>query len=155
MIDDVGRNRIVRRAAATLLGLGLATAAQAQDDLVAEGEGLFRRCAACHAIGEGAVNRVGPQLNRVYGRVAGSLEDFEYSDAMTAAGEAGMVWDEAQLTGFLANPREHVPGTKMAFAGLRKEEDIAAVIAYLRDAGGVAEGFEEGEPAEAAEGESG
>lgn len=155
MINDVRRNRMLRRAAAALLGLGLAGTAQAQDDLVAEGETVFRRCAACHAIGEGAVNRVGPQLNRVYGRVAGSLEDFEYSDAMKAAGEAGTVWDEAQLAGFLANPREHVPGTKMAFAGLRKEEDIAAVIAYLRDAGGVAEGFEEGGPAEAAEGESG
>lgn len=152
---DAGQHGTLRRAAAALLGLGLATAAQAQDDLVAAGESVFRRCAGCHAIGEGAVNRVGPQLNQVYGRVAGSLEDFEYSDAMKAAGEAGLVWDEGQLSGFLANPREHVPGTKMAFAGLRKEEDIAAVIAYLREAGGVAEGFEEDEAAEAGEGEGG
>jgi cytochrome c len=144
MTVDVWHTETLRLAAAALLTFGLATAARAQDDLVAEGEGVFRRCAACHAIGEGAENRVGPQLNQVYGRVAGSLEDFEYSDAMKAAGEAGLVWDEAQLSAFLANPREHVPGTKMAFAGLRKEEEIAAVIAYLRDAGGVAEGFEEG-----------
>lgn len=105
--------------------------AAAQEDLVAEGESVFRRCAACHTVGEGATHRVGPHLNDVIGRQAGSLEDYNYSQAMRTAGEEGLVWDEDSLEEFLANPRDMIPGTKMVFPGLRQEEQIEAVIAFL------------------------
>lgn len=97
----------------------------------AEGEKIFRRCAACHAVGEGAANKVGPVLNGVVGRLVASYPDFEYSDAMAALGEAGTYWTPAELDAYLINPREHVPGTKMVFQGLRNEADRANVIAYL------------------------
>ncbi|HEX2255562.1 MAG TPA: cytochrome c family protein [Afifellaceae bacterium] len=121
------------RAAAlvSIAGLIATTGIAAAQDLVAEGENVFRRCAACHAIGEGATHRVGPQLNNVIGRQAGSLEDYNYSQAMKTAGEEGLVWDEETLDEFLTNPAAMIPGTKMVFPGLRQEEQRQAVIAYL------------------------
>jgi cytochrome c len=110
---------------------GGAALAQADEALVADGEKVFRRCAACHQVGEGAENKVGPELADVIGRTAGSVPDFDYSDAMVAAGEGGMVWTEETLDPYLANPKAVVKGTSMAFAGLRKEEDRQAVIAYI------------------------
>ena len=118
-------------AMALTLGTLAAGPALAQDDLVAEGEDVFKRCAACHQVGEGAENRVGPHLNGVIGRTAGTLEGFSYSDAMVEAGAGGLVWDEATLSEYLENPRAMVKGTKMAFAGLRDDADRAAVIAYI------------------------
>jgi cytochrome c len=105
--------------------------AAAQEDLVAEGENVFRRCAACHAVGEGAGHRVGPHLNDLIGRQAGVLDDYNYSQAMQTAGEEGLVWDEESLHEFLENPAAMIPGTKMVFPGLRQEEQIDAVIAYM------------------------
>lgn len=105
--------------------------AVAQDALVTEGENVFRRCEACHAIGEAASHRVGPQLNDVIGRQAGSLEDYSYSQAMQTAGKEGLVWNDETLSEFLAGPRAMIPGTKMVFPGLRNEEQIEAVIAFL------------------------
>ncbi|ETX15804.1 cytochrome C [Roseivivax halodurans JCM 10272] len=96
------------------------------------GENVFRKCQACHMVGEDAQNRVGPSLNGVIGRTAGTLEDFNYSDAMVAKGEEGLVWSAETLMPYLENPREYVSGTKMSFAGLRKEEERADVIAYLQ-----------------------
>ena len=95
------------------------------------GAKVFRKCAACHAVGADAENKIGPVLNGVIGRVAGSHEGFDYSDAMLAAGEGGMTWTPEELDAFLTNPKQHVPGTKMSFPGLRKDEDRADVIAYL------------------------
>lgn len=121
------------RAAAlvSIAGLIATAGVAAAQDLVAEGENVFRRCAACHAVGEGATHRVGPHLNEVVGRQAGSLEDYNYSQAMRTAGEEGLVWDEESLEEFLTNPGAMIPGTKMVFPGLRNEEQIAAVIAFL------------------------
>ncbi len=95
------------------------------------GEKVFRKCQACHMVGEDAKNRVGPILTGVVGRPAASVEDFKYSDAMQEAGANGLVWTPDELDAYLENPREHVPGNKMTFAGLRKEEDRADVIAYI------------------------
>lgn len=95
------------------------------------GETVYKKCAACHAVGDNAKNKVGPQLNELFGRTAGSLEGFKYSKPMIAKGEEGLVWDEASLTEYLANPRAFIKGTRMAFAGLKKEEELADVIAYL------------------------
>ncbi len=97
----------------------------------AAGEKVFRKCKACHMIGEGAENRVGPVLTGVVGRQVGSEEGFSYSDAFMEKANEGMVWDEANLAGYLADPKAFIPGNKMAFAGLRKEADIANVIAYI------------------------
>ena len=98
---------------------------------VDKGEKVFKKCKACHAVGEGAKHKVGPELNDVIGRTAGSLEDFKYSKAMSAAGADGLVWNEESLKIYLVKPKDMIKGTKMAFAGLKKEEDIDNVIAYL------------------------
>jgi cytochrome c len=122
---------------AMLLGLGALTSmqARAQDDQVAAGEKVFKRCAACHAIGEGAKNKVGPELNGVIGRTAGGLEGFNYSSAMTEAGAGGLVWTSETLHTYLENPKAMIPGTKMTFAGLKKVDDRDAVITYMEQAG--------------------
>lgn len=125
------RNRSFAAGAFALTFLA-AGAALAQDaDLVAEGEKVFRRCSACHMVGEGAQNRVGPELSDVIGRTAGAVEGFRYSAAMTEAGQNGLVWDEETIYTYLEKPREFVKGTNMAFAGLPKTEDRKAVIAYI------------------------
>jgi len=97
----------------------------------ARGASIFTKCRACHATGEGAQNRVGPQLNGVVGRPAGSAPDYNYSVAMRDAAAGGLVWDEANLAQFLSKPRAFVPGTKMAFAGVTSPDDVANIIAYL------------------------
>jgi S-disulfanyl-L-cysteine oxidoreductase SoxD len=97
----------------------------------AAGERVFRQCQACHQIGDGAANRVGPVLNDVIDRPAASIDGFRYSGAMEAAAADGLVWTVENLTQYLANPRGFVTGTSMAFAGLRSEGDIEDVIAYL------------------------
>lgn len=122
-------------AAALLIGTaGAAQEAAGAAELVgdaAAGERVFRRCAACHEVGEGAENGVGPILSGLVGRQAGTVPDFEYSDAMREAGAAGLAWTVADLQAYLERPRDVVPGTKMAFPGLRSEEDRNDVIAYV------------------------
>jgi cytochrome c len=115
------------------LAVLVALPAMAQD--AAEGEKVFKRCQACHVI-EGEQNRVGPHLSGVWGRKAGSVEGFKYSEAMAAKGQEGLVWNEETLNGYLENPKGYVPKNKMAFAGLKKPEERANVIAYLREKGG-------------------
>jgi cytochrome c len=104
--------------------------ASAQD--AAAGEKVFLKCKACHQIGEGAKNAVGPVLNGVVGRKAGTYPGYSYSDANK---NSGITWDEATLKEYLKNPRGKVPGTKMLFPGLTKESDIDNVIAYLKQFG--------------------
>ena len=113
-----------------------AVAAGPDPALVAAGEGLFRQCASCHQIGEGAVNRTGPQLNNTFGAPVGSHEGFRYSPAFQQAGEGGLVCNEETLTAFLLDTRGYIQGNRMAFRGLRSEEDAAAMVAYIRAAGG-------------------
>ena len=98
-------------------------------ELVAAGERVFKKCQACHQVGEGAQNKTGPVLNGVVDRDIASVDGFSYSGAMD--GMDG-VWDSEALHAFLAKPRDYVKGTKMAFAGLRKAEEIDAVIEYLK-----------------------
>mgnify|MGYP006273212183 FL=1 len=100
-------------------------------ELVAQGEAAFRQCKACHQIGEGADHRVGPHLNGVIGRTAGTAEGFRYSAVMAEAGAEGLVWTAETLHDFLSNPRSYLEGTKMSFAGFRDEGDVEAVTAYL------------------------
>ncbi|MFP4328541.1 MAG: c-type cytochrome [Paracoccaceae bacterium] len=100
--------------------------------LAEEGEGVFRQCKACHMVGEGAQNRTGPHLNELFGRSMGGIDGFRYSRTMASMGEEGLVWNADTLAEFLAKPRDYVKGTKMAFNGLRSEEDIVAVTEYLK-----------------------
>jgi cytochrome c len=110
--------------------MGMVGAASAQDASL--GEKVFLKCRACHQIGEGAKNAVGPVLNGVVGRKAGTYPGYAYSDANK---NSGITWDEATLKEYLKNPRAKVPGTKMLFPGLPKDEDINNVIAYLKQFG--------------------
>lgn len=116
-----------------IVGLGAVTLlvapAYAQD--LDKGERVFKKCQACHAVGEGAENKVGPQLNGIVGRAAGAAADFSYSDALMAKAEEGLIWDEANLDAFLTKPKDFLDGTKMTFPGLRKEDDRVNLIAYL------------------------
>ncbi|UTS80242.1 c-type cytochrome [Phaeobacter piscinae] len=105
-------------------------------ELVAKGEKTFRKCKSCHQIGAGAKSKTGPILNGIIGAPAAHVEGFRYSKAMKAAAEGGLVWDEAELAAFLAKPKKYMKGTKMSFAGLKKDADIEAVIAYLKAATG-------------------
>ncbi|MXN44306.1 c-type cytochrome [Shinella kummerowiae] len=109
--------------------LCLAAPAFAEGDAVA-GKVVFKKCAPCHSTEP--VNRVGPTLAGIVGRPVATIEDYTYSPAMRAFGEDGKIWSEAQIAEYLMSPKAMVPGTRMTFAGLRKIEDIANLIAYLR-----------------------
>ena len=113
-----------------VLAAGLATPAFADGDAVA-GKAVFKKCMACHAADK-EQNKVGPHLVGIVGRAAGSVEGFAYSDAMKAKGAEGLLWDEANITAYSKAPKEFIPGNKMAFAGLKKDEDIVNLIAYLK-----------------------
>ncbi len=115
----------------TLLALALiamtpATAAFAQD--AEAGKAVFNQCRACHAVGEGAKNQIGPMLNGLIGRKAGMIEGFNYSEAMKAS---GLTWDEATFTDYVHNPKAKVVGTKMIYAGLKDDQKVKDLIAFL------------------------
>jgi cytochrome c len=93
------------------------------------GATVFKKCLVCHKVGPEATNGVGPLLNGVVGRPAATYPGYNYSAAMR---NSGLVWDEPTLTTYLHGPRKLVPGTKMTFPGLPKDQDIADVIAYLK-----------------------
>jgi cytochrome c len=114
-------------AAAALMLLTCAPAIAAEGN-PARGEQIYRRCQGCHSID---ANRVGPRHAGLFGRRAGSLDDYNYSDAMRAA---GIVWDETTLDQFLTAPRKFIPGTKMPFAGIPDARERTDLIAYLKKA---------------------
>ena len=95
---------------------------------VTAGEKIFKKCAACHSIVKGGKNNIGPALYNVVGRKIGGVSDYKYSKALAAYGKE---WNFEELNGFLIKPAKWIKGTKMAFAGLRKEKDRASVILYL------------------------
>ena len=95
---------------------------------IATGEKVFKKCAACHSIVKGGKNNIGPALYNVVGRDVGAVSDYKYSKALAAYGKA---WTFEELNGYLIKPAKWIKGTKMAFAGLRKEKDRASVILYL------------------------
>ena len=92
------------------------------------GEKIFKKCAACHSINQGGANKIGPALYNVVGRKIGGVADYKYSKAFV---EYGKEWNFEELNGFLLKPSKWIKGTKMAYAGLRKEEDRASIIKYL------------------------
>lgn len=105
--------------------------AAADPALIEAGQKVFKKCAACHKVGEGAKNSTGPVLNGIVGRPMGAVDGFKYSSDMAEAGAGGMIWDDANLHAFLEKPKSLIAKTKMSFAGLKKPEDRDAVIAYL------------------------
>ncbi len=108
----------------------LASASFAQDP--AAGEKVFVQCKACHQVGEGAKNLTGPNLNGLFGRVAGSVEGARYSAANKSWGQT---WSEEVFRTYIQNPRSLIPGTTMAYAGLRDAQKIDDLIAYLKQFG--------------------
>lgn len=119
------------RLAAATIALGLivgqgAGTARAESD-TAQGQKVFNKCKACHSVQAGK-NRVGPSLAGIVGRPAGTAEGYNYSDAMK---NSGITWDEESLDKFLTKPKDMVPGTKMTFGGIKKEDDRKALIKYL------------------------
>lgn len=102
------------------------TAARAQD--VAAGETSFHKCMACHSIGEGAKNKVGPVLNGLDGRHSGSVEGYSYSDANK---NSGITWTKDQFLEYIKDPKAKIPGTKMAFAGIKNEKEAGDLWAYI------------------------
>lgn len=114
--------------AACLMIVPIVASAEGDPDAGAK---VFRKCKACHAVGEGAENKVGPALNGIVGRQAATVADFGYSPALIELSEGGLVWTPEELDAFLTKPRDYAKGIKMTFAGLRKEEDRVNIIAYL------------------------
>jgi len=95
---------------------------------LASGEKIFKKCVACHSINKGGKHKIGPALYNVVGRTVGSVDDYKYSKALTSYGKE---WTFEELNGFLTKPSSYLKGTKMSYAGLRKEKDRASVIKYL------------------------
>ena len=103
------------------------TIVQAQD--VAAGEKVFAQCRACHQVGPNAKNAVGPVLNGLFGRKAGTVEGYNYSPANK---NSGITWDEATFSEYIKDPKAKVPGTKMIYAGLKDDQKVNDLVAYLR-----------------------
>ena len=114
-----------------LLAILLPLGAFAQEGDAEAGATVFKKCATCHVV-DSDKNRVGPSLQGIFGKTAGTRPDFRYSKAMQEAGQAGLVWDEASLRDYLHSPKAKVKGTKMVFPGLKKDEDITNLFAYLK-----------------------
>ena len=110
----------------------VAAATAFDPELAKAGKKVFKKCKSCHQVGDKAKNRSGPLLNGIVGAEAGSVEGFKYSSAIKKAKAAGLVWNEDELAQFLTKPKKYLKGTKMSFAGLKKEKDTQAVIEYLK-----------------------
>src|SRR6202012_3359368 len=119
-------NRLTLSALVIIPSSSLAPAALAQD--AAAGKTSFNKCLPCHAIGEGAKNKVGPELNGLDGRKSGTAPDYNYSDANK---NSGITWNEAQFKEYIKDPKAKVPGTKMAFAGIKNEKEVNDLWAYV------------------------
>jgi cytochrome c len=110
------------------------TLASAQD--AAAGQRVFNQCRACHTVDRGGRNRVGPNLHGALGRRAGAVDGFRYSASMRAKAFEGLAWDEATLRAYIVDPKAVVPAGSRSYAGLRNEQQLNDLIAYLRQATG-------------------
>lgn len=111
-----------------LIAMSTATASVALAQDVAAGKTSFAKCLACHAIGEGAKNKVGPELNGLDGRKSGTAEGYSYTEANK---NSGITWNEAQFKDYIKDPKAKIPGTKMAFAGIKKETEVNDLWAFV------------------------
>ncbi len=117
-------------AAAAALGIGGPAWPDGHGD-VERGAEVFKSCKACHRVGSGAVNRIGPQLNGIFGRAAGSVEGAKYSDGMLRMGADGLIWTFETLDAYIENPKALVSKTRMNFRGIKEAERRADLMAYL------------------------
>lgn len=113
----------------TALAALLAVTSHARAQSAEAGEKVFAQCRACHQVGEGARNMVGPTLNGLFGRKAGTSEGYNYSAANR---NSGITWDEATFREYIMDPRGKIPGTKMVYAGLKRPQQIDDIVAYLK-----------------------
>ena len=95
------------------------------------GEKLFKACSNCHEVGEGAKNKVGPHLDGVFGRTAGSIDGFKYSSALKRAGEEGLTWSAESIDAYIEKPRDFVKGNRMSYRGMEKAQDRSDLVAWL------------------------
>jgi cytochrome c len=118
----------MRKAVMAAIAFAASTAAASAQD-VAAGEQSFKKCLACHSVGAGAKNKVGPELNGLDGRKAGTTEGFNYTEANK---NSGITWDESIFKEYIKDPRAKIPGTKMVFAGIKNEQEVNDLWAYLK-----------------------
>lgn len=123
----ITRSFLAALSLAALISTAVTGAASAQD--VAAGEKSFNKCRACHQVGETAKNTVGPELNGLFDRKSGSVAGYNYSDANK---NSGITWDEAVFAEYIKDPKAKIPGTKMAFAGIKKDDEIKDLTAFLK-----------------------
>ncbi|HML13704.1 MAG TPA: cytochrome c family protein [Xanthobacteraceae bacterium] len=121
----------MRQAVLAAIALAASTAAASAQD-VAAGEQSFKKCLPCHSVGEGAKNKVGPELNGLDGRKSGTAEGFNYTEANK---NSGITWDESTFKEYIKDPRAKIPGTKMVFAGIKNEQEVNDLWAYLKQFG--------------------
>lgn len=119
-------------AALSLAAMTCASMSSAVAQDVAAGEKSFNKCRACHQVGETAKNTVGPMLNGLFGRKSGTVEGYNYSEANK---NSGITWDDAVFADYIKDPKAKIPGTKMAFAGIKKEDEIKDLTAFLKQFG--------------------
>ena len=118
--------KLILSALVVIASTAATSAAFAQD--VAAGKSSFNKCLVCHAIGEGAKNKIGPELNGLDGRKAGTVEGFSYSDANK---NSGITWNEAEFKNYIKDPKAKIPGTKMIFAGVKNEKEVNDLWAFI------------------------
>ena len=121
----------MRRAVLAAIALAASTAAASAQD-VAAGEQSFKKCLPCHSVGAGAKNKVGPELNGLDGRKAGATEGFNYTEGNK---NSGITWNESVFKEYIKDPRAKIPGTKMVFAGIKNEQEVNDLWAYLKQFG--------------------
>jgi cytochrome c len=119
-------NKLTLSLLVSLASIAAASGARAQD--VAAGETSFHKCMACHSIGDGAKNKVGPELNGIDGRKSGTAAGFNYSDANK---NSGITWNKDQFLDYIKDPKAKIPGTKMIFAGIKNEKEAGDLWAYI------------------------
>jgi cytochrome c len=124
--EELSMKKLTLSALVIIASSAAASAALAQD--AAAGKTSFNKCLACHAIGEDAKNKVGPELNGLDGRKSGTAPDYNYSDANK---NSGITWNEAQFKEYIKDPKAKVPGTKMAFAGIKNEKEVNDLWAFI------------------------
>lgn len=118
---------------ATIAVLAVSSIGYANAGDAAKGKKVFNKCKACHTLAEGK-HRIGPSLAGVFGRTAGTVAKYKFSKAMKKAGAGGLVWTPETMSEYLKKPRTYVKGTKMTFAGLKKQSDKDNLMAFLKEA---------------------